>query len=65
MGRHALVEVSRAKGHDDGAHSSQIIDTKLTRTNECTRCCPDMTAFDQRLNNGQFAMRGTFLHKKL
>ena len=65
MGRHALVEIGRGQGHDDCTHSGQVVDAKLKSPTERARCRPDMTSLDQRLDNGQLAVRGTFLQGKL
>ena len=65
MGRHALLEVGRGQGHDDGTHSGQVADAQLKSPAERTCCRPDMTILDQRLDNGQLAVWGTFLHGKL
>jgi outer membrane lipoprotein SlyB len=65
MCRHALVEVGRGQGHDDCTHAGQVADAKLKSTTERACCRPDMTTLDQRLDNGQLAVRGTFLYGKL
>jgi len=47
MGRHALVEIGERECQDNSAHSSQIVDAKLTCPIEGAGCGSDLTGFYQ------------------